>query len=213
MQDFDRYDNQSYNAFFDHGSWHGFLLPNSVEQRGSFTGPLIVAEEYALFLASALDNVEIIDARTNKTYDKSQAAWTYAERDGALLQSLRWPDLELQLRLRFSSAHTALIETSLRNLAGHPQSLQLVWRGELLANWQTAATAQAEKQAFFSKVADKFPDWQRSLTADSNGIQVQFGRLRSATDAMFSGTSRYWITRTLKSSSVLMACVTKVAAI
>ena len=52
MQDFDRYGNQRYNPLFDQGSWHGFLLPDTVEKRGGFNGPLVVAEEYAVFLAN-----------------------------------------------------------------------------------------------------------------------------------------------------------------
>lgn len=197
MQDFDRYGNQRYNPLFDQGSWHGFLLPDTVEKRGGFNGPLVVAEEYAVFLATALETLDLIDHHRQRTYDKHKAKWEYAEKDAALTQTLRWPELELTLRLRFLSAHSAMVETRIYNRAKHAQLVELKWHGELLSRWQTKASAQAAKSTYVPDISNKFPDWQRGLTATDNSLAITLGRLRSPTDLMFSGTGKYWITRSI----------------
>lgn len=54
-QDFDQYRNQRFNPLFDLGAWHGFLLPDAPEHYGAFTGPMIIAEEYGVFVAEKLE--------------------------------------------------------------------------------------------------------------------------------------------------------------
>ena len=201
MQDFDRYGNQVHSAWFDRGSWHGLLLPDAIEDRAGFNGPMIIAEEYAVYLARSLDTLELIDTEAQQALDKSQAQWQFQSRNGELQQSLSWPDLRLTLRLRFISAHTALIKTDIENRRPSSRSLQLRWHGELLQQWQTSDSASAEKKTLVAKVVDKFPAWQRNLRADQHTLFVELGRLRSATDIMISGSSRYWITRQLATAT------------
>ncbi|MBC3882452.1 alpha-glucosidase [Undibacterium sp. LX40W] len=195
MQDFDAYGNQRYNPLFAQGSWHGFLLPDTVDKRGGFNGPMLVAEEYAVFLATALETLDVIDMQRKQAYDKHKARWQYLEKDDALTQTLIWPDLELRLSLRFLSAHSAVVETRLVNHSSHAKLIELRWHGELLSRWQTKASAQAAKSTYVSDIATKFPDWQRSLASTENSLTITLGRLRSPTDLMFSGTGKYWITR------------------
>lgn len=205
MQDFDRYANQKHSAWFDRGSWHGLLLPEKLEERGGFNGPMIVAEEYAVYLARAFDTLELIDANTQQPLDKAQAKWHFNASKGELSQTLSWPALnqkvQLNLQLRFISGHSALIRTSIQNRSQEARQLQLRWHGELLTQWQTKEAAAAEKKAFTSDIADKFPTWQRRLHADQHALYLELGRLRSPNDLMISGHGRYWITRQLASST------------
>lgn len=203
MQDFDSYGNQRYNPLFGRGSWHGFLLPDQVEHRAGFTGPLIVAEEYAIFLASALDTLDIIDVHTKQSFDKSRAKWSYRESWDGLHQSLIWPDLELQLSLRFVSANTAMVQTRIINTRHHSHSLELRWHGKLLSQWQTTTSAQAQRSSLIADVSTKFPHWQRTLSETDDTLIVNLGRLRSTTDVMVSGSGQYWIHRSLKTHTTI----------
>jgi len=57
FKEYDRYQNQRFNPFFDLGAWHGFLLPKNKNTLGAFNGPMIIAQEYSLFIASQLEKL------------------------------------------------------------------------------------------------------------------------------------------------------------
>ena len=50
-KEYDKYQNQRFNPLFDLGAWHGFLLPEKKSTYAAFTGPMVIAEEYSLFIA------------------------------------------------------------------------------------------------------------------------------------------------------------------
>ena len=55
FKDFDTYGNQQYTPLLDLGAWHGFMLPQSKEKLGSFTGPYVIAQEYGLYLGEYIE--------------------------------------------------------------------------------------------------------------------------------------------------------------
>jgi putative isomerase len=187
VRDFDAEQNQRFNPMFDAGSWHGYLLPDKPALAGSFAGPLVVAEEYSLYIASALERIELADRRTGRRFKPEQAQWTSAARPGVLSQRLVWPGLQLDVDLHFADSHSALVRYRLRNTSGKPLALRAHWHGELLAQWGKDGT-----------VVQRQPAWKPQLVRDGRGISVVFGKVRDAANVMTSGSSRYRIERSVR---------------
>ncbi|ELX11313.1 glycosidases superfamily protein [Janthinobacterium sp. HH01] len=187
VRDFDAEQNQRFNPMFDAGSWHGYLLPDAQALAGAFTGPMVVAEEYSLYIASALERLDLADRRTGRRFKPEQARWTSAARPGVLSQRLVWPGLQVDVDLHFVSSASALVRYRLRNTSGKPLSLRAHWQGDLMAQWGKDGT-----------VAERQPAWRPQLMRDKGGISVTFGKVRDAGNVMTSGRSRYRIERSVR---------------
>ena len=192
FRDFDSYSNLKYNPLLDLGAWHGFLLPKSDSEWGGFTGPMVIAEEYSLFFARELDKLTLSD-ESGRQYPLTSASKheIYAI-PGALVQRFEFEPFTLELVLRYGDARTALVRTRLMNNQDAPLTLNLSWQGELLQQWDARKT-----------VAEQYPDWTRTISQSEQGIEFQFGELRSTWNIMQSGSARYRIDRTLPCRTTL----------
>lgn len=190
MRMLDQFGNQRFNPLFDLGAWHGFLQPDKVAEYGAFNGPMIIAEEYGLYLAKQLEKLQISDTISGKTYDYKDATVQFDNHAGRLQQQYQWPDLTLTLTLDFVTPRTALVSTQLVNKQGQAKTLQLQWQGQLLTDWQNGQSISAQ-----------YPSWQRQMTLDPQGVKIQLGAQRSTWDMMLSGASRYHIRRSVSATS------------
>ncbi|HHT1315932.1 TPA: alpha-glucosidase [Klebsiella michiganensis] len=184
MQDFDGDDHQRFNPFFDLGAWHGHLLPDGPATMGSFPGPALLTEEYINFMATYFDRLTVY--QNGKKVAFTMQAWSLP---GALVQTLSAPGVQIEMTLRFASAHTSLLETKITSSG----PLKLVWDGELL---ETLSAKEGKPQST-QTIDQAFPDYQRRLSATHDGLTVSFGKVRSASDLMTSGESQYQIHRSL----------------
>ncbi len=189
MKDYDEYGNQRFNPLFDQGSWHGFLLPAQADDYGAFTGPLIIAEEYSLYLASKLEQLSITNSK-GQVFELATAKTDIRSLPGQLQQSYHFERLSLQLDLNFVGNRTALVTTRLINHTNQPLELTLSWKGQLLQQWSKDKT-----------VVQAFPEWQRKLSSDNHGIDIHFGKLRETWHIMTSGQSHFRIQRSISSQS------------
>ncbi len=192
-KDYDSYKNQQYNPLFDLGAWHGFLLPNDKSAFGAFTGPLIITQEYGLFIAEKLDKLTIELNSENggfKTLDFSQAKQQQYSAPGVLYQNYDFEELSVELTLRFASNRTAIVITKITNNNARSQSLTLSWQGDLLSSWD-------EKQT----VKQALPDWSRTLASSKNGVSIHFSKVRSPWNILTSDSSQYEIIRSVESKT------------
>ncbi|GAC22294.1 alpha-glucosidase [Paraglaciecola arctica] len=189
-KDYDQYKNQKFNPFFDFGAWHGFLLPENKNHYGAFTGPMIIAQEYGLYIAESLEKLSIIDVNTNKKLRFEDAIVNNYSQPGALIQQYTFKHISLTITLRFVSNRTALIETKIDNTSGEEQIFKLVWQGELLSQWDDKKT-----------VEQALPKWGRAITNDANSIFYHFDEVRSQWDILTSKTSSYQISRSLPTTT------------
>ncbi|WP_158568074.1 alpha-glucosidase [Duganella sp. BJB476] len=186
-RDFDAEQNQRFNPMFDAGSWHGYLLPDAPTLAGTFSGPLVIAEEYSLYIASALERLDLSDRRTGRSFRPEQARWTSTARPGVLSQRLVWPGLQLDVDLHFVSSSSALVRYRLRNTSGKALSLKAHWQGDLMTQWGKDGA-----------VAARQPAWKPQLVQDAGGVSITFGKVRDAGNVMTSGRSRYRIERSVR---------------
>ncbi|MYM87720.1 alpha-glucosidase [Rugamonas sp. FT82W] len=188
VRDFDAEQNQRFNPMFDAGSWHGYLLPDAPALAGTFSGPMVIAEEYSLYIASALERLDLTDRRTGREFRPEQARWTGAARPGVLSQRLVWPGLQLDVDLHFVSSSSAVVRYHLHNTSRRALSLNARWQGDLMAQWGEDGS-----------VAARQPAWSPQLVRDAGGVSVTFGKVRDASNVMTSGRSRYRIERSVRS--------------
>ena len=194
-REFDKFGNQRFNPLFDQGSWHGFLLPDKPSLFGTFTGPMIIAEEYSLFIASAMEQINLTRENGEKI-NLEDAEKTINAAPGQLIQIYRFDDLVLKLSLQFVTNRTALVSTEIENLSETAISLNLSWQGSLLSSWDRGKS-----------VAKKFPNWKRSISLSNNkdmgssGIKFSFGKIRSVWENMMGGGSEYRIERSIFSNT------------
>ncbi|MBB1405203.1 alpha-glucosidase [Pseudoalteromonas sp. SG44-5] len=189
-KNYDSYQNQKFNPFLDFGAWHGFLLPNDKSSYGAFTGPMIIAQEYSLFIAKQLEKLSIIDNKTQKNINLSTAQLAIYSQPGALIQQYQLPQLDLALSLHFISNRTALISTKITNKTSQEQSLQLSWQGTLLSQWDDSQTVKAA-----------LPGWSSKITSHEYGLNIDFDEIRATWDILTSDSSQYQISRSLASST------------
>jgi len=191
-KEYDKYQNQRFNPLFDLGAWHGFLLPEKKSTYAAFTGPMIIAEEYSLFIAEKLEQLSIVDLSNNHVLDFSKAKIIRTSKPGELRQSFTFEQLTLDLNLHFISNRTAIVETKITNHGNNNLDLALTWQGELLSNWDNKKT-----------VKEALPQWKRSLTANANGIVFHFSEVRNTWNIMTSKSAQYQISRSLVTKTVL----------
>jgi len=191
-KDYDKYQNQRFNPLLDLGAWHGFLLPEQENNYAAFTGPMVIAEEYSLFIAEKLEQLTLTDLKNNQIVDFSKAKITRTSKPGELKQSFAFKKLTLDLSLHFISNRTAIIKTKITNHSNDELDLALTWQGELLSKWDDKRT-----------VKEALPQWKRSLTTDADGITFHFSEVRNTWNIMTSDSVQYQISRSLPSKTTI----------
>lgn len=185
LQDFDAAGNQRYNPLFDAGAWHGFLLPGDASGAGGFAGPLVVAEEYAVFLAPGLDRLELRDAAGQRV-DLAAGRTERCAAPGRLQLRYRLPALELDLELRFTGPRSAAVRTRLHNTGAQDLRLTPSWHGTLLHRFSTRSgeTVQA-----------RYPQWQPRWSARYGGVQLALAGVSDPAALRFGTGAAYHIER------------------
>ncbi|QTE95145.1 MGH1-like glycoside hydrolase domain-containing protein [Shewanella algae] len=117
-------------VYMDMGAWHGYHLPDDPAFYGSFTGPLIIAQEYSLHLAPSLQHLSVLELSTGQAKSFAEAERRLFSRPDGLYQEYRWKDLSLSTRLYFADERSSLIETVLENTGSQAGQWQLQWQGE-----------------------------------------------------------------------------------
>jgi putative isomerase len=191
-KEYDKYQNQRFNPLFDLGAWHGFLLPEKKSIDAAFTGPMVIAEEYSLFIAEKLEQLAITNLSNNQVLDFSKAKITRTSKSGELQQKFVFDVLTLKLSLHFISNRTAIIETEIINHSNKNLNLALVWQGKLLSKWDDKRT-----------VKEALPRWERSLTSNANKVVFHFSEVRNTWNIMTSKNAQYQITRSLVTKTTL----------
>jgi len=192
FKSYDQYGNQKFNPLLDNGAWHGFLLPEKNEDFASFTGPMIIAQEYGVFIAKKLEQLKVIDSATNQQYDFTKAKRVIQSRPGELFQQYEFDDISIKLSLNFVNDRTALISTQFINNTTQAKTLELNWQGRLLSKWDNKMS-----------VKEALPHWAVTLTSDVDGVAFVFPKVRSTWHLMLAEGSQYKIKRSIKTRTVL----------
>lgn len=185
-KDYDENQNQKFNPLFDLGAWHGFLLPDNESAYGAFTGPMIIAQEYSLYIAGALEQLSLVDKSSYKAFNFSTAEKQLYSMPGELVQKYQFDSIIVQFNLRYISNRTAMVKTKIINLSSENINLALNWQGALLSQWDGKST-----------VEQALPNWTRTISSNESGITISFGKVRKTWDILTSASSQYQISRSI----------------
>lgn len=192
MKNYDKYANQRFNPLFDLGSWHGFMQPNETAYYGGFTGPMIIAQEYTLNLASQLERLSLTNTKTKHSYDLSLAKVSLNNTPGQLSQRYDFDEFSLVLQLNFVSNRTALVSTSIINHRNAELELDLTWHGQLLNQW-------TDKQS----ITAALPKWQRHLSATNDSLTIALEPANLTWSMMLSEGAHYQIKRSITTETAI----------
>ncbi|WP_246058260.1 alpha-glucosidase [Litorilituus lipolyticus] len=192
FKSYDQYGNQKFNPLLDNGAWHGYLLPQMSEDYASFTGPMVIAQEYGVFIAKKLEQLQVVDRKTNQQYDFTKAKRVIQSRPGELFQQYGFDDLSVELSLVFVNDRTALLTTELFNKASIAKELELRWHGKLLSQWDDKLS-----------VKKALPNWVVNLTSGVDSVAFTFPKVRSTWHLMLDKGSQYQIKRSIKTRTIL----------
>ncbi|WP_263078884.1 alpha-glucosidase [Endozoicomonas sp. Mp262] len=192
MKDLDSQGNIAYNPLFDKGSWHGFLLPDSADTEGAFTGPSIIAEEYNALLGKYMDKLTLTDTGSGSVYSMSNATEKKKiSYPGALYQRYDFGDLEVAIELRFVDQRISLVKTTVLNKTGNSKRLTFNWSGELTETW----FRQNGKDS--STVTERYGEDFRILAVNADGVDVRLNRQRDTWNLLTQEGARFFIQRSL----------------
>ena len=197
LRDLDGYSNIAYNPLYDHGSWHGFILPASAETYGSFTGPSIIAEEYNVLLGKYVDQLSLTDS-DGQVYELSQAKDPQLiAYPGALYQRYDLGDIEVAMEMRFVNNRVSLLKTSVLNKSDSSKELTFNWAGEL-----TELAVRTPDNDYTQTINERYVNRLdgkefSELHSSSNGVTVRLNRLRSTWEIMTQDDASFMIRRTL----------------
>ncbi|MCP3805062.1 glycoside hydrolase [Allokutzneria sp. A3M-2-11 16] len=164
------------NVFADHGSWHGYALPDAASY-GAFTGPMYIAQEFPWYLGKAFTRLGLTDQATGKRIDLADdPAPEIRSYPGSLSQRYRVDGLTLTIDLRFVTERSALLRARVDNSGDRPRTLGVDWSGALLRPAREPMRSAP------------------SLSAAADGVQVDFAEVRVPDEYMTSGTERFHVT-------------------
>lgn len=191
---FDSYQNQDFNPLFDNGAWHGFLLPESTNNYAAFSGPMIIAQEYSVFLSDQLEQLQLLDLSNQQVINLSEAEIDNYSLPGALFLNYRFSSFSLNLTLHFISNRTALITTTIYNHSENTLDLQLTWTGKLLTQWDQKNT-----------IKQVLPQWSPKISSTINNITFSFESVQSTWDMLLTDNAQYQINRSVPATTSLIA--------
>lgn len=141
------------SVFSDMGAWHAYALPESPEDYGGFTGPLLMdmdgkwmSNSFSRLLLSS-DGVEV-DLQT------AQSRIHYFP--GMLEQEFETNELKITLQLIFVSNRKAMVRTSVENLTDQDRTIKPVYKGEAFNRDISLQQSNQSIQVLFKKAGQLF---------------------------------------------------------
>ena len=188
MRDYEAGGHQRFSPFFDNGAWHGHLLPDNEDGMGGFPGTALLTEEYINFMANNFDRLSMY-----KDGQKVKFAMEAYSIPGALIQTLTSDDVKVEMKLRFVTNRTSLLETKITS----DSPLELVWDGELLEK----AFNRIGREPSNKTISEEYPDYNRQIQATDDGLKVTFGKVRATWTLQTSGESEYQVHKSIPSKT------------
>ena len=113
--------------FSDKGAWFAYSFPNLTSNTTGFSGPFLMTQQNGIWSSKSLVNLNIENINWNSHTTKSY--------NSHLEQTFTSDDLELKQELVFLSGHSAIINSTLKNISNTDKTINYSFKNEpLLAN-------------------------------------------------------------------------------
>lgn len=153
-----KFNDWSIKTFYDCGAWFGFSLPDddSLEYRGSFTGPFSVYHQK--WFSKSLAKLVLVD-ETGSRIDLSKSELIEKKYyPGKLSQTFRINNAEIKMELIFTSARTVLVKAELKSLDNKKKHWRVGWEGKVFEE---------------SNYSVKIDDYKINLVDEKNATVMQ----------------------------------------
>lgn len=110
--------------FSDQGAWFSYSFPDSISTITGFSGPFLMTQQNGVWSSSTLTNLVIENNSWN--------SHTTTSFNSHLEQTFISDNLELKQELVFSSGHTAIIKSTLKNSSKSTQQIKYHYKNESL---------------------------------------------------------------------------------
>ena len=110
--------------FSDQGAWFAYSFPDSISNLTGFSGPFLMTQQNGVWSSASLSNL-VID---NNVWT-SHSSISY---NSHLEQTFKSDHLELKQELVFSSGHTAIIKSTLKNNSQSDKKITYHFKNESL---------------------------------------------------------------------------------
>lgn len=108
--------------FSDQGAWFAYSFPNPKSNVSGFSGPFLMTQQNGIWSSASLSNLVI--------ENNSWSSHTTSSYNSHLEQIFTSNSLELKQELVFSSGHTAVIKSTIKNISKTNQQLQYHFKNE-----------------------------------------------------------------------------------
>ena len=116
--------------FSDQGAWFAYSFPDSISRVIGFSGPFLMTQQNGIWSSPSLTNLVVENTQWSSITTKSF--------NSHLEQTFQSDNIELKQQLVFSSGHTAIIKSTLKNKSKSTQTIQYHFKNEpLLADGLT----------------------------------------------------------------------------
>ena len=155
--------------FSDQGAWFAYSFSENKDITG-FSGPFLMTQQNGIWSSSALVNL-VIDNTTWKTH----ATTSY---NSHLEQTYLSENIKLKQKLVFSSGHTAIVHSTIKNISKEPVTLTYHFKNkQLLADGLTLSKANNQLNIHSSKTDAYgyviFPENTRIISNDSSYTTIK----------------------------------------
>lgn len=121
-------------AFSDQGAWFAYGFPSDTNYFGGFSGPFLMTQENGIWSSKSLSHLILLNHETKTTIDWTDFSVSRKSFNSHLEQIYKNDQLEITLSLYYSSPHSAIIITQIKNLSDQAINLQAIWTGKLLSD-------------------------------------------------------------------------------
>ncbi|MFN0727985.1 MGH1-like glycoside hydrolase domain-containing protein [Polaribacter gochangensis] len=108
--------------FSDQGAWFAYSFPNLESKISGFSGPFLMTQQNGIWSSASLTNLVI--------ENNSWTSHTTSSFNSHLEQTFTSDDIALKQELVFSSGHTAIIKSTIKNTSKFNQQLQYHFKNE-----------------------------------------------------------------------------------
>lgn len=121
-------------AFSDQGAWFAYGFPSDTNYFGGFSGPFLLTQENGIWSSKSLSHLNLLNNKTKTTIDWTDFSVRRKSFNSHLEQLFKNDQLEITQTLYYSSPHSVIIITQIKNLSDQPINLQATWTGKLLTD-------------------------------------------------------------------------------
>jgi len=117
-------------SFSDQGAWFSYGFPSSQNNFGGFAGPFLMTEQNGVWCSQTLSQLDILIDNT-KNIEWNDFTTSYESYNSHMKQIFTSKELEISQILFYTSAHTALIISEIKNISEKVIEIKPFWKGNI----------------------------------------------------------------------------------